>query len=297
MKKELKPIIKSIKKFYFKQSRLSKFLFWTFLILLTVYAGILILAWLGMGISIFSLFYNNFLKTLGFDLKTPFLLFVLIAGVTIPITIFLLRKTNKFVIIAFYLMLFLFIFGVCLINQIYTPELPSEIPWRVINQEDNKLFWATPNCSISKLNCKSFQDKENFVIGDEILCSFDINRSCSLPLKKVSIIKFLLNNETILEDEGEVTPDQSYLKFEVDERVYEIAVYPEFYNNSEPLYAFTSSIELNNKYSPEDYNQKKIKERYEKTALLISLISLSLLSVTIAMNNLRQLSKKDVSQS
>ncbi|MGV8152612.1 MAG: hypothetical protein ACP5OG_06015 [Candidatus Nanoarchaeia archaeon] len=288
LKKLFDPLIAK----YSKLKIVQKIYFFIFLGVITIYSVLVILGWFGLNLELISLFYKSFIKPLGFNLKTPSMFFVMFGlGFVLPLFMLIpkLRKTNKYFKLATYLILFLLIFGICFINESYKPELPQSLIWTISYKGDHPRFSNSPNCSISKLECKSVQDKKNFVIDDEIVCTFRVNENCTFELKNTEITKFLLNNESQLTTNYPSQPSMGYFKFKVEENLHQIVVYPNFYNESEKLYTYFIFISLYNKYSLQDYNEKLTKERYEKSFLLISLISLSLVSVIVAMNNLKQL--------
>ncbi len=273
----------------------------TFLILIMLFCifGVVVLFWATLIITLSSLaqFYKGYVESLGFNFRTPFGFFLLffLLFIVLPSYLWWLyrRRINLYFVVALSIILFIIIFGICFVNESYISELPQDLQWQISEVEEHNKFQESQNCSITKLRCESSQGKKNFVIDDEIYCTFTTNENCSYKLGNISLVRFYLNNESQIREEIHTAPSQGYLNFRIEETLHQIVVYPNFYNSSgDKLSAYYLFISPYNKYSLGDYNQKESKERYDKIFLLSTIISIGLFSSIVAMNNLKQLLEK-----
>lgn len=241
-----------------------------------------------------SLFIDNIIKPLSFDLKTPFIFFFFILLLTLVICIicsliqehiFKRKPKNNYhwIIFSFLIFAFLIIFGLCFISQTYGGEFSQDLPWNYHNKNDWDLFKNNPNCSISKLKCSSKYN--NFVIEEEVECVFDYNLACPIKLNYVVSHKVYKNNNTPFE--SFFSPGRGVINFNVNENIEKISLNILILKNSSsnPMPLVYRDILISDKYTREEYHQKE----HNKAFAIITLISISLFSTIIAMNNLRQL--------
>lgn len=271
-------------------------IFFVFL-LITIMLGIYI--W-GVLIKIFSInFFYDLINPLAFDLNKPwnyFLFFVLITAVIIVVYILFMSAANKeikpnfFLISGVYIFAFLLIFGVAFISQSYGSEFVNDLSWNIYSWNDSDEFLKNPDCSISKLNCNSLGHFNKFVIGDEIYCKFLVNESCPFVLTSLDVEKGYFNNDTTDKKEISTSNLRGIVNFELEDNLRYIFINPQFLkeNSFSDVSLFWIYVYTRDRYTLEDYHQK---ER-EKAFLIITLISISLFSTIVAMNNLKQLVKR-----
>ncbi len=233
--------------------------------------------------------YINFLEPLGLDFKTPwktFSLLALIPGAIFSVILIIKKKINIYFWISIFLFLFLLIFGLSFIAETYDSDLPASIYWRPIQGTN---YLNQENCPYSRLDCKSVKDKINFVEGDEVYCTFEINDSCSFWISDFKVDKNYLNLKNFTPLEADVGKNLAVFRFEVEKSLESIWVYPYISNGSHSYGSFWTLLELDEVYSDEEYFSLK----QAKALVITTLISISLFSTIVAMNNLKQLLKKD----
>lgn len=299
----IKDIIrKEIKKFdSLEKNKKIEYIFSLIFIFWIIITGILGLYVWGLLINIFSRsFFYEIINPLAFNLKTPWKYFLVFfffitffSGIYIVIKTILKKevKIDYYLLFGIYIFIFLLIFGISFIKQSYGSEFTNNLSWQSYSENDTRIFLNTASCSISPLNCNSLGHYNKFVIGDEIYCTFEVNENCSFILNSIDIEKKYFNNDTIEKQNIPTINSGGRIFFPLEDNLRYISINPQFIesNIKNNISFFYLYIYTRDRYTLDEYHQKE----YEKTFLIITLISISLFSTIVAMNNLKQLLEKN----
>lgn len=161
-------------------------------------------------------------------------------------------------------------------------------PWKISSENDFNLLINTQGCNFSKLDCRSVRDKIYYVDGDEVYCQFGLPDDCNFNISTFEVKKIFLNskNESVIL----TSPSDKSVSFQVkvEKNLKAIWVDPYFETGEKEISPFYIYWEFENVYSEEEYNKKQS----EKVSLTIALLSLSIFSSIVAVNNFKQLLNK-----
>jgi len=274
----------------FKSFNITRKVIWI-LAILFILAYILIVGYVFFLYVVFSAktTVSTLLDPLGLDFKRPLQTFILWG--TILLLVFVIdiaraKKTNFYLWGSIFISLALIIFGASFIGEAYGSNLPSSIPWTP-HQETSSLI--KENCPFSRLDCKSVRDKRNYVEGDEAYCTFSISENCSFKISNFKVDKIYLNQEGTTPINVTMGDNFATFKFSIEKSLKSIWVNPKISNGTyseDPFYIY---MEFNEVYSDEEY----LSLMQSKSLVLITLISISLFSSFVAMNNLRQIIRRN----
>ncbi|MGD9276805.1 MAG: hypothetical protein PVJ67_06560 [Candidatus Pacearchaeota archaeon] len=258
-------------------------------VLFFVFAG-LMSAYLIFLVSSFSLksIYSSYLEPLGFDYSSPlgyFSIFFSLEFLGFWIYYLFKRKINWYLFSVLAIILFLLIFGLSFITSSYKVDLPSSQYWKIVNNSETNML---VNCNFSRLDCTSVRDKQYFVDGDEVYCSFGLSKECDASLMNITEVKKIyLNSEKEPRINLSIVENHANFEIKIEKGLKALWVIPYYSTNEKIISPFNIYWEFENIYSEEEYNKRQA----EKSSFLIALISLSIFSSIIAMNNLKQLIK------
>jgi len=244
-------------------------------------------------ISLSSLL-NGLIIPLGFNLQSPLTYLSLISfGLALGIAVFTLFKIkiNWYLVSTIFLTAILLIYGLSFINETYSKDLPVNLTANILSENDYNIL-KNHSCSFPLLTCHSRPNRETFVIDKQLVCTFQLSEQCNHSLDKLIVVKYYTNPSNISREEKYATDNYFYLEIPIDENLEGVLIRPSF-ENKENLLQFPEPahylISLTQKYSSEEYNQRK----KDKLLLIISLFSLSIFSSVVAVNNLKQILKKE----
>jgi hypothetical protein len=279
------------------------------IILIVAVVGIIfdVFMWGKIFIQAKSYFIENYWQPLGFDFTHPMLIFISFSvtiSVLLGITFLIWKKLNKekekhflnkFIVFGIFLLLFIIVFGICLVSQSYSSKLPGNFTWYYSASDNNKALLEESNCQIDFLKCFNLDGNDDFVIGNEIRCSSSwLEGNCSAMFSSLKITKYYPQNN-FTEESKDIKDKYFVYNFIVEENLRSIDFKPTFKLSNDSLISpYTAKISLQDKYFIEQYKEDKSKERYEKVFFLFTIISIGFLSTIVAMNNLKQLMEKKV---
>lgn len=236
--------------------------------------------------------YSILLSPLGLDFGTPsqvfgiFLAFIILFfGVFMMVT----GKINIYLLFGVLISTALIVFGISFIGEAYGMDLPGSFKWDLFNNA-NESFLLREYCNFTRLDCRSVTDKINYVEGDEVYCDFSINKNCSFYLSdfEVEISYLNMDNKSPINVSLSSKDHRAIFNFEVKKNMEGIWVTPEITNGTMTNLPFWKFMELNEIYSDEEYRSMK----QSKAAAIITLVSISLFSTFVALNNFKQLIEK-----
>jgi len=284
-KPEIIEKIKSIIKRFKSLNNFNKLL-WICIVLAWLFYLILIPYFIFIFISFSAqTTYTKLLEPLGLDFQGPiqtFYLWALLLGTILLVNFTIKKRINVYLWASIFLSVFLIIFGLSFIGETYSSDLPASIYWKPYSGIN---YLNEENCSYTRLDCMSVKDKINFVEGDEVYCTFEINESCSFWISDFNVNKNYLNSKNFTPLEADISKNLAVFRFEVEKSLQSLWVHPYISNGSYLDSPFWALLELDDVYSDEEYLSLK----QSKSLAIITLISISLFSTFVAMNNLKQL--------